>query len=171
YMRWQKHNHAFAAMTLYNQGATGMNLGTGNPPRQVRGMRVSSGYFAVFGVSPILGRGFTEAEDLPGGQRTAVLSYSVWQSAFGGGRDVLGRPVLLDGQPYDVIGVLPRSFHAESDADVFIALQADPNSVNQGHYLAAAGRLKPGISVAAAQSDMRLAGEQFRREFPTSMDK
>jgi predicted permease len=170
FMTWQAANHSFSAMALYGQ-APAMNLGSGDHPRQVHGAHVSSGYFSVFGVTPILGRTFTQAEDLPGGARTVVLSYGVWHSQFEGDRGVLGRPVLLDGETYVVIGVLPRGFEPDPEADVWVPLQADPHSTNQGHYLEAAARLKPGATLAAARSDMRLAGEQFRRDNPLWMDK
>ena len=67
--------------------------------------------------------------------------------------------VMLDGEPYVAVGVLPKGFQADPEADVWVALQADPNSANQGHYLAAAARLKPGVSLAAARSDLQLAGD------------
>ena len=171
FMTWRAANHSFSAMALYGLFGQAMNLGTGDPPRQVRGQQVSRGYFQVFGVTPVLGRGFSEAEDLPGGARTAMLGHGLWQSEFGGDRGALGRTVLLDGEPYVAIGVLPKGFQGDPDADVFVALQADPNSANQGHYLAAAARLKPGVSLAAARADMQLAGERFRRENPKWMDK
>ena len=171
FMAWRTGNHVFSAMALYGLGSSGMNLGTGDPPRKARGLRVSREYFQVFGVAPVLGRTFTEAEDLPGGPMTVVLSYGLWQSEFGGDRNVLGRTVVLDGQPYVAIGVLPKGFQSYPEAEVWVALQVDPNSTNQGHYLAVAARLKPGVSLAAAQSDMKLAGESFRRENPKWMDK
>ena len=118
-----------------------------------------------------LGRTFTDAEDLPGGAKTVVISDGLWHSQFGGDAGVLGRPAILDGQPYVVIGVLPRGFQPDPDADLWVALQADPHSTNQGHYLAAAARLRTGVSLAAARSDMKLAGERFRRENPRWMDK
>ena len=170
FMAWRAGNHSFSAMALYGLFGQAMNLGTGDPPRQVRGQQVSSGFFQVFGVTPALGRGFNEAEDLPGGAKTAVISFGLWHSGFGGDRGVLGRAVVLDGEPYVVIGVLPKGFQADPDADVWVALQADPNSANQGHYLLAAARLKPGVSLAAARGDMHLAGERFRRDNPKWMD-
>src|SRR5271157_706510 len=171
FMTWRASAHSFSAMALYGLFGQAMNLGTGDPPRQVRGLPVSSGYFHVFGVTPVLGRAFSEAEDLPGGAKTAVLSYGLWRSGFGGDRSVLGRAAVLDGEPYVVIGVLPMGFQADPEADVWVALQADPNSGNQGNYLAAAARLKPGVSLAAARSDMYLAGERFRSGNPKWMDK
>ena len=99
-----------------------------------------------------------------------MLSYSVWQMRFGGAGDVIGRPILLNGVPYDVVGILPNSFHSDPEADVWIPLQADPNSTNQGHYLNVAGRLKRGVTPAAAEAQMKIVGERFRRLNPKWMD-
>ncbi len=109
YMAWRR-NQAFEAMTLYSSLALGMNLGAGSPPDQIKATHVSLDYFKVFGVSPLIGRGFTGTEDLPGGPQAAVISYGLWQSRFGGDRGILGRTVLLNGVPYPVIGVLPAEF-------------------------------------------------------------
>jgi putative ABC transport system permease protein len=106
YMAWRQ-NQVFEAMALYDFGALAMNLGSGNPPQQVNGVHVSQGYFTVFGVSPLIGRTFTQEEDLPHGPAVAVIGYSLWQSRFGAGRDVLGRTILLNGVPYSVVGILP----------------------------------------------------------------
>ena len=168
YMAWRQ-NQAFEAMTLYDFGGLGMVLGSGDPPDQVKGAHVSAGYFKVFGVTPVVGRSFTEAEDLPKGPQAAVISYSLWQSRFGGDRDVIGRTVLLNGTPFPVVGVLPARFRSSPDADVLLPMQADPNSTNQGHYLSVAGRLKPGVTVAAAQAEMKAVGERFRRANPKWM--
>ena len=171
FMVWRAHNHSFSAMALYDFSGPVMTLGVSEPPRQIHGMHVSSGYFPVFGVAPILGRSFSGDEDLPGGPKTAVVSYGLWQSDFGGDRNVLGHAAILDGETYTVIGVLPKGFRPETECDVWVALQADPNSTNQGHYLLTAARLKPGVSLAAARTDMKLAGERFREENPKWMDK
>jgi len=83
---------------------------------------------------------------------------------------IVGRSVLLNGQPYTVLGVLPRNFRPEPQADVFLPLQADPHSTNQGHYLFAAARLKPGVTLSSARAEMKIAGERFRRANPKWMD-
>ncbi len=168
YMAWRQ-NQSFEAMTLYDFGGLGMVLGSGDPPDQVKGAHVSAEYFKVFGVSPAIGRTFTEAEDLPKGPQAAVISYSLWQSRFGGDRGVIGRTVLLNGTPFPVVGVLPAGFRSSPDAEVLLPMQADPNSTNQGHYLSVAGRLKPGVKVAAAQAEMKAVGERFRRANPKWM--
>ena len=169
YMAWRR-NQAFDAMTLYDFGSLGMNLGAGSPPDQIKAAHVSADYFKVFGGSPFIGRGFTDTEDLPKGPQAAVISYNLWQTRFGGDRGVVGRTVLLNGSPFPVVGVLPPGFHSLPEADVLIPMQADPESINQGHYLSVAGRLKPGAARAAAQAQVTALGEQFRRDYPKWMD-
>jgi len=169
YMAWRR-NQAFEAMALYDFGSLGMNLGTGSPPDQIKAAHVSADYFRVFGGSPLIGRGFTNTEDLPKGPQAAVVSYSLWQSRFGGDRGIIGRTVLLNGAPFPVVGVLPRGFQPQPEADVLLPMQADPESINQGHYLSVAGRLKPAVSRAVAQAQVTAAGEQFRRDYPKWMD-
>jgi putative ABC transport system permease protein len=169
YMAWRQ-NDVFEALALYDFGALAMNLGSANPPQTVKALHVSADYFRVFGVSPVAGRTFLPSEDLPNGPALAVISYSASQSRLGGTDEALGRPIVLNGVPYTVVGVLPRGFQPDPEADVWIPLQADPNSINQGHYLNVAGRLKPGVTVSGAQAQMKLVGERFRTANPKWMD-
>jgi predicted permease len=170
YMVW-RNNQVFDAMTLYGEGGPGANLGTGDRPEQVRLLRASDGYFRVFGVSPQFGRVYTPEEDLPNGPKVAVLTYGLWLSHFGGEHSMIGKTILLNGEPHTVLGVLQKGFQPDPPADIFLPLQADPNSTNQGHYLRAAGRLKPGISVAAARAEMKVVGERFRALHSKWMDR
>src|SRR5580765_8134053 len=150
YMTWRQ-NDVFDAMAVYDFGALAMNLGSGNPPEPVQAVHVSSEYFTVFGVPPIAGRSFSSAEDIPHGPPVAVISERLWRSRFGGTQDIVGRPILLNGASYNVVGVVSKSFRSDPEADLWLPMQADPNSVNQGHYLSVAGRLKPGVPVAQAK--------------------
>ena len=169
YMAWRQ-NDVFDAMALYDFGALAMNVGSGNPPQTVKGLHVSGDYFKVFGVSPVAGRTFSQSEDLPNGPAVAVISHAVSQTRLGGTSDVLGRPILLNGVSYTVVGILPRGFQPDPEADVWIPLQAEPNSTNQGHYLNVAARLKPDVTVVGAQAQMKIVGEQFRKANPKWMD-
>jgi putative ABC transport system permease protein len=169
YMAWRKANQVFDSMTLYDFSGPGLSLNVGGSTRQVKGIHVSADYFRVFGVSPVLGRTLLAEEDQPNGPKTAVLSSVLWKN-LGGDPEQVGKTLVLGGDPYMVVGILPASFHSDPPADIFIPIQADPNSANQGHYLLAAGRLKPGVSVASAQANMKLAGDQFRRANPKWMD-
>ncbi len=168
---WKKGNQVFESIAAYDFAGPGLNLGGGDVPEQVKGIHVSSEFFAVFGVSPVLGRIFNADEDRPGGPRLTVLSYGLWRRRYGSDPSMLGRPLNLNGDQYTVIGVLAENFHSYPPADVFLPLQADPNSSNQGHFLSAAARLKPGVSQAMAQSQMNIVGAQFRQANPDWMGK
>jgi predicted permease len=170
FMAWKKANQTFQAMALYDFSGPGINLGSGDRPQQVKGIHVSAEYFQVFGVAPVSGRSFLPQEDLPNGPKAVVLSDALWRSRFGSDPSLVGKPILLGGDPYTVVGILPASFHSDPPADIFIPMQADPNSTNQGHYLLAAGRLKSGVTLDAAQANMVIAGSQFRAANPKWMD-
>jgi len=167
---WKK-NDVFEAMAAYDFVGPGMNVGGSDRPEQVKGIHASAGFFRVFGVSPVLGRTFTREEDLPGGPKVAVISYPLFSRRLGGDLRLVGTPILIGGEATTVVGVLPATFQSDPPADIFIPLQADPNSVNQGHYLLVAGRLKPGATLASAKAEMKIVGERFRQANPKWMDK
>jgi putative ABC transport system permease protein len=170
FMAWKKANLAFEALALYDFSGLGLNLGSADRPEQITGIHVSAEYFRVFGVSPSAGRTFLPQEDQPNGPKAVVLSNDAWRSHFGSAPSVVGRSILLSGDPYTVVGILPATFHSDPPADVFIPMQADPNSTNQGNYLLAAGRLKPGATLESAKANMAIAGQQFRAANPKWMD-
>jgi putative ABC transport system permease protein len=171
FMAWKKANQTFAAMALYDESGPGLNLGSGDRPEQVKAIHVSAEYFLVFGVSPSSGRTFVPQEDQPHGPKAAVISNDLWRTRFGSDPSLVGRPILLSGDTYTVAGILPAAFHSDPPADVFIPMQADPTSTNQGHFLLAAGRLKPGATQESAKANMIVAGEQFRAANPKWMEK
>jgi putative ABC transport system permease protein len=170
FMAWNK-NQVFESLAIYDFQGLGLNLGSGDRPEQVHGIHVSKDYFRVFGVAPAVGRTFLPQEDLPGGAKAAVISNALWKTRLGGDASIVGKPLALAGDVYTVVGILPASFRPDPPADVFIPMQADPDSINQGHYLLVAGRLKPGVTLDAAKANMKLAGERFRAANPKWMDK
>ena len=170
YMIWRE-NDVFSSMALYDLEGPGFNIDTGDFPEQVKGAHVSADYFTVFGVAPMLGRSFNQEEDLPNGPKAALISENLWRTHFGSDAQILTRTINLNSSPYPVIGVIPSRFAAKPDAEVWIPLQADPHSINQGHYLQVAARLRPGVSNSQAQAAMHTVGERFRRLYPNIMDK
>jgi predicted permease len=115
-----------------------------------------------------IGRTFTADEDRPGGPAVAVISDGLWRSKFGGDPGIINRTIDLGGEPFVVIGVLGPTFSSDPTSDIWLPLKPDPNSIDQGHYLRATARLKPGITLAQAQAAMKLAAEEFKRKFPNS---
>src|SRR5581483_7876523 len=170
FMTWRQ-NEMFESFTTYIETTTGVNVGAGDRPEHAKSMRVSDEYFRVFGTPAALGRTFTRAEDAPNGPAVAVLSHGFWQARLGGDTGILGKAIPIDGKPTTIIGVLPQAFISDPPADVWLPLQADPHSTNQGHFLAVVGRLKPGVSVETARAAMKVLGERFRAENPKWMDK
>ncbi|HLG95346.1 MAG TPA: ABC transporter permease [Bryobacteraceae bacterium] len=171
FMAWKKSNQTFQALAMYDFSGPGLNLGQGDRPEQIKAIHVTADYFAVFGVAPSIGRAFLPQEDLPGGPKAVVLSHDVWVSRFGSDPSLIGKPVTLGGTPYTIIGILPAGFHSDPPAEIFLPMQADPNSTNQGHIYLVAGRLKPGVSIEAARANMQRAGDQFREANPMWMGK
>ena len=168
YMFW-RNNRSFQDLAIFAMAGQGMNLGSGDRPIQVKALTASQEYLRVFGVSPVLGRGFTAEEDVPNGPKVAVIGNNLWQNYLGGDPGIAGKPILLNGEPYTVLGVLPKGFQPDPPADLILPQQADPNSTNQGNYLRVAGRLKPGVTVGAAQAEMKIVGQRFAAAFPKWM--
>ena len=169
YNVWRAQSQVLEDVAAYDAGGPGINLSGGDRPEQIRGIHVSYEFFRLFGARTALGRTFSADEDRPGGGNVAVLSHGLWQRRFGSDPHIVGRGIRLGGEAYTVIGVLSPDFSYNPPADIYLPFQADPNSVQQAHYFGAAARLKPGISLGAAQAALKLAAEEFRRKFPNGI--
>jgi putative ABC transport system permease protein len=171
FMSWKQNAPALQYACAYDFSGPGLNLSGGGTPEQVKGIHVSADFFPVFDAKPALGRVFSAEEDRPGGPRLAVLSHGLWIRKFAGDPGAVGKPIVLNGEPYTIIGVLPSAFRSYPPADILLPLQADPNSTNQGHYLSAAARLAPGATIATANSQLKVTAERFRQANPNTMGK
>jgi len=162
---WQQQTSVFKEVAAYDFAGPGFNI-TGDRPEQIHGIHVTEGYFRLFGAPVILGRTFTPQEDAPNGGKTVVLSYGLWQRKFGGNPNVIGSSLSLGNEPFTIIGVLGKDFLSDPEADIWLPFQFEPNSTNQGHYFQAAGMLKPGVTLAQANAQMKLAASQYLRAYP-----
>ncbi|MEO7142526.1 MAG: ABC transporter permease [Bryobacteraceae bacterium] len=163
---WSEQTGVLQDFTAYDFDGPGVNLTGGDRAEQLKAMHASAGYFRLFGVPMALGRSFSQAEDRPGGGQVAVISNGLWKSRFGGDPSIVGKSIPLGGEPYVVIGVAGAGFDPDPPADVWLPLQADPNSTNQGHYLRAAARLKPGVTLPVARAHLAAAAQEYGRKFP-----
>jgi predicted permease len=145
-----QNNPGFEDLSAYHAGAS-MNLTIGDKPQLVETISASREYFRLFGARAFLGRTFSAAEDSPAGARVLLLSYALWQRA-GADPSILGKTLALGGAPYAVVGVLSHGFQPNPPADVWIPLQADPNSANQASVLTVSGRLSPGSTLTQANA-------------------
>ncbi len=160
-----------ADVAAYDFMGPGVSLSGEGQPEQIKAIHASADYFSLFGVHPAVGRFFSAEEDRPGGPRVAVLSYSLWMRRFGGDRGIVGRPALLSGEQYIVVGISEAGYEPNPPAEIWLPLQADPNSANQGNYLLCTGRLKPAVTLERANAVMSAAAEEFRRLYPDAMSK
>jgi len=173
---------AFSGVALYSFNP--LNLATGGgDPRQVMGMIVSANYFAVLGVTPAKGRMFVPAEDTGRlAHRVTVLSYPTWKGIFGGDESIVGRRTILNGQDYEIIGVAPEGFSgniAIVSPSMWVPLmqlnELRPGSeqaweARGNNSFSVVARLKPGVSVTAANDRMAALISQLRTEYPNDYD-
>jgi predicted permease len=170
---WRRQTSAFQDVSAYRVSVVNLTEGE---PEQVGTAHVSADFFRLFGAPVIAGRTFAAAEDVPGGGRVAVLSEGFWKRRFGGDAGAVGRTISLNGEPHEVIGVLGR-FDTEAiqgptgPPDIWLPFQIDPNSTMQGHFFLSAGRLKPGVTLAAASAQLQQAASEFRGAYPNAMGR
>lgn len=160
---------SFERLATYT-GAS-FNLTGGGLPERLVGARVSAGYFDVFGVKPALGSAFGEAEDRPGREQVVVLSHRLWRERFDSDPDVLGRSIRLNGKLYEVTGVMPASFELRSsDPRLWVPIALGPEEeANYGYsYLHVLGRLRPGVSLAAAEAEVAAIAKRLQTVDPRS---
>jgi len=138
----------------------GQNVGTESEPLRVTSAAITRSLIEVLGVQPERGRNFTEEEDRNGGPNVAIISHGLWQRGFGGTSDIIGKQILVNSQSTTVIGVMPANFAfppgSNDQVEVLLPFQFDPaNPGNRGsHFLSVIGRLKPGVTMPQAQSEM-----------------
>ena len=164
---WREQTNVLQATSAYRFGV--LNLSGGDSPEQVRSGQVTGDFFRLFGATLTAGRTFTADEVRPNGERVVVLSHGFWRRRFGGDPQTIGRTITLSGDPYVVVGILTPAFgraHFDPPPDVWTPFQMDPASTDQAHYFTAVARLKPGVTLVMANTQMRSAADQFRSRFP-----
>jgi putative ABC transport system permease protein len=175
YYEWRDHQQPFEKLTQ-ETGVSPCDL-TEERPVRLSCAQVEASFVSTLGVSPIVGRDFSKEDDLPNAPKTALISYQLWQSRFGGDRGVVERSLNLDGAPMRVIGVLPKSFEMPrlQAFDVMTPEgldEAEQRKADPGRPMWAFARLKPGVTVEQAKQQLqpvfdyslRLAPAPFRKE-------
>ncbi|MGH9395867.1 MAG: ABC transporter permease, partial [Terriglobia bacterium] len=167
---WQRDARSFESMAAYRW--QDFNLASPGTPAHVNGKTVSGGFFSTLGVKLRLGREFSAQEDQQGGAPVAMISNSLWQKRFGGSADALGRVMTLNGKDYIVIGVLPQGFRFRGHGEVYTPLaQGDPMMLDNRKIspgLEAVARLKPGVTIAQAKSEMENIQRRLDQLYPAA---
>ena len=166
YLDWESQNHVFEKTAIL--GFMGLNLTGSGEPESVPGARVSHEFFQVLGTRPLHGRTFTASDDAPGAPRVVVLGYGFWRSRFAGDPGIVGRDVRFNGEPYRVIGVMGPEMTMPDFSKVWVPMSwtAEDRAVRNDHNYIVIARLKRGIDLARAQTEMNLLSARLARQYP-----
>ncbi len=166
FREWRNRNTTFEQIAAFT--TTSYNLSGSGEPERVAGAIVSSNLFSLLGVAPASGRAFTIEEETFGNHRVALVSHALWQRRFAADHGVIDKMVTINGQPYTIVGVLPKGFsYPDPNVAVWTPLSIEPGSENdtRGNYwLSVLGRLKDGVSIAQAASEMTSIAEKVDEE-------
>jgi predicted permease len=156
WLDWQRESRTFRRFAAWRSWSFTLT-GTGEP-RRVNAQQVSSEFFPLLGVAPLLGRTISDEDDRPNGPRVAVLSYRAWQNELGGDPRAIGRTVQLDDRAYEIVGVMPPGFRfVQQDVDLWTAAQLDrtrPWRETEGRVIDVVGRLAADATIGTARSEM-----------------
>lgn len=166
---WSTRNHVFVDVAAYSWDDLNLT-GDGNP-EQLTGDEVSANLFSVLGVSPMLGRDFRAEDNAPGAARVAILSHGLWLRRFGGDTRIVGQQMRLDGEKCAVIGVMPDGFlYPDRKTELWVPWQFTKEKLTDhgSHFLHVVARLRPGVSLQTANTDLATIAKQLEQEHPDS---
>jgi putative ABC transport system permease protein len=169
-LAWQKSTRTIDDIATVRLTANFNLVGTGEAER-LQGARFSSNLFSVLGVKPAMGRGFAADENQPGRDQVVILSDGFWRRRFAADPSIIGRTISLNGLTYAIIGVMPQDFQFPSrDYQAYVPLVLDPREMTreQNQNYLAVGRLKPGVTVAQAQTDLDRVAHELELAFPAT---
>ncbi len=181
FLDYQAQNHSFQQVATVRR--LGFNLTGQGAAERIRGMVATPNVFSLLGVHPILGRDFVPEEGAFGSPRLALLTYGFWQSHFADDRTIVGRPLTLDNQPVQIIGVLPANFrYGGTDVQLWVnpvnvvpevfstfpEWERNIRTNREAHYLSIVGRLKPGVALAQAQRDINTIVARLHQQYPVT---
>jgi putative ABC transport system permease protein len=166
FLDWQKENHVFDKMALYS-GARFDITGAGKPEAIGAGT-VSSDFFSALGVEPLHGRVFRPEENNPGQNHEIILSFKFWQTHYAADPGAVGKTINLDGDPYTIVGVMGPAMNKPGFAQMWVpqALTPVQAAVRNDHNFLAVGRLKPGVALEQAQSEMNTISQRLEQAYP-----
>lgn len=174
YVAWRRDNHAFESLAATGRSGGDTMLLNGQDAAEVRYARVSANFLRTLGIHLAIGRDFEGPEELPNGPKAVLLSEHLWEEHFHRDTTLIGKSIEMDGQPYTVIGVLPRGFQFPMDVKIDVLTTLPVSATANWHdrsvmTWAAYGRLKPGVSMAQARAAIAVLFEQNKAGMPAPL--
>jgi predicted permease len=168
FLDWKRRNTTFQDMHAWTGGGS-FNLATNDRPEHVEATAWTPGFNDMVGAAMFLGRDFVPEEGQPGNDRVVILAHKLWSTRFGSDPNIIGQQIRMNGQPYTVVGVLAPGLADRGNALVTIPLVFKPDQINHdNHWILVMGRLKDGVSISQAQTEMHGIAAQLAQEFPKS---
>jgi len=169
FVDWRAQQRSFEDIGAFYTTSLNMS-GAGEVPERLQTARVTPSTLAILDVQPVLGRLFSEADDLPGGPAVMLIGWRVWQERFAGSRDVLGGTIRANGEETTIIGVMPEGFGFPSVQSAWLPLRMDPLQIRRGESrsLDAIGRLRDGVTREQAHADLAAIADRLARAYPES---
>jgi putative ABC transport system permease protein len=166
YLDWRAQNHSFDQLALERWWST--NLTGGDQPERIQGFQVTANFFDVIGIKPVQGRNFLEEENQPGKDSVAIIAHSLWQRRFGSDPAIVNKTITTNGVPRTVIGVLPEGFNYPKGAEVYAPIAMTPQLIKSRdfHSFYVIGRLKDGVTLQSAQSDIDTIAGRLATQYP-----
>ena len=166
YLDWRSQSSSFEQMAAY--GFRSFTVGGKERPEAIQAAAVASDFFALLRVAPVLGRTFTPDEDRPGEGHVVVLGYNFWRDHFASDRNIVGRGILLDGETYSVVGVMPETFRFPSWGKIWIPLAwtNETRAVRGNHNYLVISRLKKGVDIRQAQAELSAICTRLEHLYP-----
>ena len=167
YADWKSQNRVFSEMAAFEDQAFNL-IGDGEAER-IQAQAVNANLLPMLGVKPELGRWFQPADDSPGANKVVMLNHGLWQQRYGGERNIIGRELLLNGEKFTVIGVMPAGFQfMNSNVRLWVPIALTPQELaNRGtHYLNVLARMKPDVTVDEANADIKTIQQRIAHDHP-----
>ena len=174
WLDWHAGQQSFTDIALVRRESVNFSVGAGQgSPERVRGVRASSGFLSVLGFKPKLGRDLSAVDDIAGAPNVALISENLWRHDFGASPSVLGRRVLIDGLQREIIGVFPAELQFGRNPDVLLPLSEiakEPWMLTRDYHQgwSGLGRLKPGVTISQATSDLNAIAIDLEKKYPQS---
>ncbi len=167
YLEWKRRSTSFQDMVAWSGGS--YNVASRERPEQIEGSPRTPGFFKMEGLPLLLGRDFLPEEGQPGRDHEVILSSRLWNRLFNADREIIGKQIRMNGEPYTVVGVLPPGMYDRLPMQLWVPLAFKPEQINHdAHFILVMARLKDGVSIAQAQAEMDGIAKQLGNEYPKS---
>lgn len=167
FLEWRQRSTSFQSMGAWS--GAGFNVSTDERPEQVAASQRTPGFFTMEGLPMLLGRDFLPEEAQPGRDHVVILSHRLWSQHFASDPNIIGRDIRMNSEPYTVVGIMPPGIYDRFNSQLWVPLSLRPEQINHdSHNMLVMARLKDGVSIEQAQSEMNEIAQQLESEFPKS---